>query len=155
MIQYHGTSKTIADNLISGNIKVDVGGGELGKGFYTGNLLYKAFSRAHRYGKKNMAVVEFIFNDDDFLSYDINYLSFIASYLKYVEIAKKGKKEELFFNKDIIFASVVGDRTIIPYWEWKIKKLHKIVPCFSQIKFESNKAEKYLNSNKIIKKLHL
>ena len=35
MEQYHGTNNTSANLISSGNINVNVGGGELGKGFYT------------------------------------------------------------------------------------------------------------------------
>ena len=52
MEQYHGTDKKNALDIINGKLSVSKGGGELGQGFYAGDINYEAHNWAwHKYGK--------------------------------------------------------------------------------------------------------
>jgi hypothetical protein len=42
MEQYHGANKHFSNDIATGNIDVNRGGGELGEGFYTGDLAHTA-----------------------------------------------------------------------------------------------------------------
>ena len=58
LITYHGTSESVADDLVVGNVQISRGGGELGKGFYLGTQLHVAKAWAKQM-HNSQAVVEF------------------------------------------------------------------------------------------------
>lgn len=125
---YHGTSKKDAQQII---LKIDTskGGGELGKGFYVGDLLHRACAWAWHKHKEDFNVVSFDINDNEFLEQDIVVLdakeaSNLRSWLR-----KKNKQRTWEKGVAAIWAPVVGNR----------------IPNFNQIKFEEN-GEVFINS---------
>ena len=63
---YHGSSPAIIQNILTHGISVNCGGGELGKGFYTGEHLHEAKAWAyHKTKSKKQNVIEFEQNDED------------------------------------------------------------------------------------------
>lgn len=134
MIMYHGTSETDAQQIIS-NVDTSKGGGELGKGFYVGDLLHRACAWAwHKY-KKDFKVVSFDINDNEFLEQDIVVLDAKEAGNLRSWLRKKNKKRTWEKGVAAIWAPVVGNR----------------IPNFNQIKFEKN-GELFINSrcNKVI-----
>ena len=60
MNSYHGTDSATASSISNGGVDVTLGGGELGRGFYTGEHLHEAKAWAfHRHGEKKNNVVKF------------------------------------------------------------------------------------------------
>lgn len=62
IISYHGCRQEDLDKLIAGQIEVSLGGGELGRGFYTTLSLYLAKEWVwHKY--KSLTVLEIAISD--------------------------------------------------------------------------------------------
>jgi hypothetical protein len=137
MEQYHGTNKNFAINIATGRIDVNRGGGELGKGFYTGDLAHLAFALAwHNYGK-DKAVVTFSIGDDDFLNLSPHCLSFSATSKLRKKIKMRRETRTFILNVNAIWAPVVG------------KRLNN----FNQIKYESQVSEDFMNSSLVVKSI--
>ena len=136
---YNGTDKKAAASIVAGNIRVDLGGGELGRGLYVGNLSYMAFNwAAIIHGKKNKAVVEFDINDQDLDNNNtVKNLNRQEATNKRSEIKRLNKTRIYLFNHDIIKAPIVGVD----------------VDNFNQMTLESKKAENYINNN-VTKKIY-
>lgn len=138
MDSYHGTSINIAIELTNGKVDVSSGGGELGKGFYTGTFLHEAKAWAfQRYGDKKKNVVHFLTLDTD-----IDVLKYIilennlANYYCY-KIKTSSQTRTYLFYLDMVWAPIVGSAR----------------PKGDQYKWESKRAECLLNSNKTNKKV--
>jgi len=137
MTQYHGTSKSHAEQIIK-QVDVDLGGGELGKGFYTGDFKWAAVRWAfHKYGTQGGCVVEIEFGEDEFCKKDI-YLLSKSEAIEWREKIKQRKKQRTFsFGKDVVWAPIVGT--------------YKDVG--DQMKWESTQAEEFLNDPQFTKKV--
>jgi hypothetical protein len=69
IISYHGCRQEDLAKLIAGQIDVSLGGGELGRGFYTTLSFYTAKEWAwHKY--KSLTVLEIAISDQDFYDLD-------------------------------------------------------------------------------------
>ena len=135
MEQYHGTNSQNAINISNGQVNVNLGGGELGKGFYTGDLSFEAFNWAwHQYGQ-DKAVVKFTIDDNDFLNLNPICPDIRETHWYRRMIRNKGETRTFLFNVNAIWAPVVG------------KQFYN----FNQIKFESNNAENLINGTAVIK----
>lgn len=53
LIYYHGTTKNAIDAILKNGIDISKGCGELGKGFYVGSSLWRAYSWAWHKSQKN------------------------------------------------------------------------------------------------------
>jgi len=135
MEQYHGTNRKIAQEIFDGNIDVKIGGGELGRGFYTGDLLYEACNWAWHKHQKEKAVVKFTVDDSEFLELKPLCLDGNEATEKRREIKNKNLTRSYIFKRNAVWSPVVG----------------KERSNFSQIKYESELSEKYLNSNQVLK----
>lgn len=125
---YHGTNEQALTQLEAGGIDVTRGGGELGMGFYCGDLLYRAKAWAiQRHKSKKVLVIEV--DDDDFLSLDLEFLVKSNAILIRDSIKSSHTTRTYVFQKDAVWSPVVG----IP------------VDDFDQVKWESSKAQSYLN----------
>ena len=135
--QYHGTNSKTATNITNGLIDRNLGGGELGKGFYTGNLLFEAIAWAwHKY-KKDNAVAIFSIEDTDFLKLDPLCLDKPTT-IRYRNLIRCKDETKIFeFNKNAVWAPIVG----------------KEAYNFTQIKFESKQAEDLINGKTVIKEI--
>jgi hypothetical protein len=138
MTSYHGTSIQIAVVLQNGKIDVNKGGGELGKGFYTGEHLWEAKAWAeNRYNEKRNNVVEFDHNDNDIEKLDYKIIDQGSACLHKYNIKRTSQTRSYTFGFDMIWAPIVGsDRANGDQYKW-----------------ESINSQNYLNSTKVIKKL--
>jgi hypothetical protein len=134
---YHGTNVSNANEITNGNISTDFGGGELGKGFYIGDLPHEAFSWAwHKY-KTDICVVKFIIEDDEVLNQNPLCLNYEETCVRRNLIRAERTTRTFIFNRNIIWAPVVG----------------RNIPNFSQLKIESKSAENLINSDIVIKSI--
>jgi hypothetical protein len=141
---YHGTTKAFAEDIVKGNIKVCKGGGEIGQGFYMGNYFDKAKSWAYHVNKTpsdkvkkvpKRAVVKF--NVEPYISFQLERISWKRGMKVYEDLKSKERQRTHTFNKDLLFSKVFG------------KPDYK----FFQLKWESDDAEKLLNSHRVTRKI--
>lgn len=135
MKQYHGTNKTAAILISTGQIDVNIGGGELGKGFYTGDLIHRAFNWAYHKSQQDGAVVVFNFSDEDFLGLNPLCLESLMTHRYRRYIRDNGSTRTFKFNENVVWAPVVG----------------REYNNFNQIKFESIIAQDFLNAENVTK----
>ncbi|CAN1545663.1 hypothetical protein MCEGE10_01949 [Flavobacteriaceae bacterium] len=134
---YHGTNINNANEITSGNISTDFGGGELGKGFYIGDLPHEAFSWAWHQYKTDKCVVKLIIEDNDVLNQNPLCLNYEETCVNRNRIRAERTTRTFIFKRNIIWAPVVG----------------KNIPNFSQLKIESKLAENLVNSDAVIKSI--
>lgn len=132
---YHGTSEVHANTLVEGKVDTNLGGGELGQGFYLGTALHVAKAWAMQMHNSE-SVVEFQFDDDEFWSFDIESLTQIQA-IEYRSIIRaKGLTRTYKFSKDIVWGPIVGGPKIYS----------------DQHKWESKDGETFLNGNKVLRR---
>lgn len=131
---YHGTSATDASTICGGGIDVSVGGGELGRGFYTGEFLHEARTWAfHRNPAGRPLVVELTLEDADFFAMDPLCLTAAQAVAYRNNIRSNDSTRTYLFDEDIVWSQIVGtDR----------------IKC-DQYKWESNDAEDFLNGSSV------
>lgn len=132
MKRYHGTRKDFAETICGNNIDMTRGGGELGQGFYVGNLAHKAYSWAWHKHKKEFSVIEFDMDRAEFNKLDTLYLSRESARRKRWFIRTIRKSRNFLFGYDAVWSPVVGRETT----------------NFHQTKFESDKAKTFLCNTK-------
>jgi hypothetical protein len=138
MLSYHGTLELDGNTIISGAISVKAGGGELGEGFYLGDMAHEAFAWAKKKGaryNKPYSVVKFEMSEIDFFCFNI--LVFerdIAHYWKR-RIKYRGATQSYNFGADIVWSPIVGGN----------------IEGAEQYKWESIVAETYLNGSSVLR----
>jgi len=136
MISFHGTSSKIATALSGGKVNVTLGGGELGRGFYTGEHLYLAKAWAfHQTGDKVKNVVEFLKPDVAVEALSLELLGHGPAALKRRELRNKGTTQTHIFGVDLVWAPIVGNDRV----------------SGDQFKWESNAAELLLNGSTCVR----
>lgn len=138
---YHGTTKDSAEKILK-KVDVKLGGGELGRGFYLGGTSYLAYSWARQKAQalsEEATIIIFDVPEDviDVLctkSYSLTESRRICAYIK-----KKNRQRDYLIGSDLVWAYIAGSS--------KISEAQ-------QFKFESSKAETYLNTHKLSKKKH-
>ena len=133
MKRYHGTDEDSVQLIMGGRIDVERGGGELGQGFYVGNLAHQAFAWAYRKGKRfgrGYGVIQF--NIDDRAFYLLQRLNLKRSQAaaKRLQMRNEGIQRTYIFGVDAVIAPIVGRRYI---------------PNFTQIKFEGDNGQDFIN----------
>lgn len=135
MITYHGTSDNFANELIAGKIEVDLGSGELGQGFYLGDMLHVAKAWAmNKYGSE--AVVEVSMAEDDFYNFKVICLNHAEAKELRIEIKKLSRTKIHKLGGDIVWAPIVGGSQVYG----------------DQHKWESTHGETFLNSNNVARR---
>ena len=138
MDTYHGTSETNAAVIAAGKVDSTLGGGELGRGFYTGEHLYEAKAWAfHQSGDKRKNVVLFSTPDNKIELLSIKILDICSASLMRYKIRSKNQTRTFRFNLDFIWAPIVGSERA----------------SGDQYKWESSKAEALLNHLKTIRSI--
>lgn len=135
MRRYHGTDDISAQQILDDNINVARGGGELGQGFYVGNLAHQAATWAYHKGRRlntGYKVISFEIIETDFYSLHRKYLSKQEATLARQRLRKKKEQRIYKFGADAIIAPVVG----------------KYIPNFTQIKFEGQSGENFINATR-------
>lgn len=128
---YHGTKKEFSQLVISTPNAIDrtKGGGELGMGFYTGDdLALAAIFAKGKYGNNNASVIEFDIDKIEFAKLNIILVKDRTTvFSSWKKIIKSKKRHLHLYNADVVLA---------PFATIEICK---------QYKFESEKAEKFIN----------
>lgn len=135
MEQFHGTNNQTALSISMGNIDVTSGGGEFGRGFYTGDLAYEAFAWAWHQYKSDKSVVKIIIDDDSFLNLEPYCLDLATAINWRRKIRNNNKTRSFLFNVNAVWGPVVG------------RNCYR----FSQIKYESDESAVLLNSTEVTK----
>ena len=133
---YHGTTLHSAKIIVKGGVDTNIGGGELGRGFYVGSRAYVAFARAWHtaYKKDNTPqVVEFTIPKIQTLTLNYTEWNRKKALYKWRIMMKKGENRTKIFGYDIIKAPLLGGG----YWG-----------CM-QLKFEGKIGQAIIN-NKIL-----
>lgn len=134
MKRYHGTDENSAQQIMRNNINVRQGGGELGQGFYVGNLAHQAFAWAYHKGKRfggRYDVIQFNIDDRTFCQLRRLYLTRPQASYERQQMRDVGLQRTYEFGVDAVIAPVVGGRYI---------------PNFMQIKFEGDIGKVFINS---------
>ena len=135
MVYYHGTDE-MSLSLIEQEAKIDCGRGELGRGFYVGSSLWRAFSwawhKANKKGTKSYGVISYEINENKFCNLSILCLNRQSTERKYAWLKKLNLSKRWYSNHDAIWAPLVGGG---------IKDVY-------QIKFQSKKGEEFINQQK-------
>lgn len=134
MKRYHGTDKDSAEQIMRNNINVRQGGGELGQGFYVGNLAHQAFAWAYHKGERfggRYGVIQLNIDDRAFYLLQRLYLKRSQAAAKRLQMRDEGAQRTYIFGVDAVIAPVVGGRYI---------------PNFTQIKFEGDIGKVFINS---------
>ena len=132
LICYHGCTKHVIKKLLSGEIDISLGGGELGRGFYsTLNLWVAKRWTWYKYQSKTVLKLEIL--DEHFFELDVRFLTDDEAIKYRKSIKYLGETRTYLFNKDIVWSPIVGDQMVGKKEE--------------QIKWESKKAEQLLNSD--------
>lgn len=132
MLMYHGSDENSVQNLIQGNIDVTMGGGEIGQGFYLGDMLHVAKTWAMNKHNSN-SVLQIEVEDNDLLSLDPLTLTYEQARKKRSSIRKENKQRTYIFDRNVVWAPIVGTE--------KIKA--------DQFKWESADSQNLLNSNRV------
>ncbi len=136
MITYHGTSPVFAKSIVGPptNVDVTIGGGELGRGFYTGeNVALAAAWAKGRYHKKGV-VIKLDMQDDEFIKLNIKTINNRRILNRLWKRLQRNREEyDFLFNFDVICAPFA------------------LIDFSYQYKFESNNAQTKLNNNKATK----
>lgn len=132
---YHGTKKVNATKIIGNpnNIDVDLGSGELGKGFYTGESVSIAASWANlRFKNEEPCVLEFEKDEKKLLRLKVHHIKTRKEINElHKNLKRTNQRSNHVFNTDYVIA---------PF---------ESIDSSLQYKFESNKAETFLNNIKI------
>lgn len=132
MRRFHGTDDIAAQDILNVGIDVTRGGGELGQGFYVGNLAHQAATWAYHKGRRKCCgykVIQFDIVDVDFDKLNRKYIDgeTARNLRKSLQMIKK--QREYTYGTDAVIAPVVG----------------RYIPNFTQIKFEGEKGQTFIN----------
>ena len=113
MESYHGTSTVNATSLTSGSIDVTLGGGELGRGFYSGGHLHEAKAWAfHTSGDKTSNVVKLTTEDELVEALDLKLMDTGSAGLARYRIRTAAETRTFLFGHDMIWAPIVGSEKV-------------------------------------------
>lgn len=133
---YHGAKLEALNEIKAGKVDVTIGGGELGRGFYCGDLLHRA--KTWSFNKhKCFKVAKIEFEDDDFLNLQPLLLNKSEATEFREQIKQKGETRTYLFNENAVWSPVVG----LPSDD------------FNQIKWETDVSEKFLNGENVLREI--
>ena len=134
---YHGTDKSTAQTLLNGVVDVSKGGGELGMGFYVGELLWVAKSWAANRNRLNSAVVKWNISDTDYFVLEPHVLTRTEALAHRKDIRTTGTTRTYKFNVNVVWSPIVGSTRVDA----------------DQHKFEGQVAQNFLNGTKVSRSL--
>jgi hypothetical protein len=106
--KYHGTSKQIAKVLQQGKIDHTLGGGELGQGFYLGNVLWVAKAWAHHRHGNDSSVLKVDVPDPNFNALSIELLSRTEALMLRKDIKANNATRTYKHGFDVLWSPIVG-----------------------------------------------
>ena len=130
MDYFHGTEGQYAKAISQHKIDVSKGKGELGKGFYVGNQMHRAFAWAYHKDPVDYKVVEFTIDSESLLKLDICFLDRQYAEEQWEIMKSKGPEATEKYHHDAIWSSILGGN----------------IDNMNQIKFESKKGESFINT---------
>jgi hypothetical protein len=138
MDTYHGSSKAAVSKIASGKVDVTLGGGGLGRGFYTGQYLHEAKAWAfQRSGDRQKNVVRFSTPDAQVEALAFVVLDYSAAARRRYRIKESGRTRTYLFKEDFVWAPIVGSARV----------------SGDQFKWESKAAETLLNGTKTVRQI--
>jgi len=136
---YHGGANASAQQIVASNIDTQLGGGELGQGFYVGNYGHVASAWARHVAKgKDPTVVELKVANFRESNLQKRELSWLRAKEILIMITKANVRRTHVLGFDVVAGPIVG-------------KNFKDTP--TQLKWEGNKSATFLNSVNINKKI--
>ena len=134
LIYYHGTDGKSAQSILQSGANIDYGSGELGKGFYIGSSIWRAFSWAWHKAKEKKSsdygVIEYHVNEEDFLQLKVLCKNRQSVESTFAYLRQTNQEKSKVFGNDAIWGPLVGKNIKDTY----------------QIKFESPKGKEFINS---------
>jgi hypothetical protein len=134
MIVFHGTSRLSALSIVGPPPSVDVtrGGGELGRGFYTGENISLAASLAKGRFSSNGVVIQFDIDNSEYIKLNIR----IINRRRYVfhhwrSLIRRSLANIYLFNCDVVCAPIA------------------VIDFSYQYKFESRLAQDTINNHSV------
>jgi len=129
MISYHGTSSAIAARLVPGRIDVSLGGGELGRGFYSGQFLHEAKTWAfHKFRGTRGNVLQLDTPDDSVEILNLDILDTRTASLRRSAIRRTSQTRTFLFNRDLIWAPIVGsERVAGDQYKWEARPAQELL----------------------------
>lgn len=106
--KYHGTSTKIASDLQLGKVDHKLGGGELGQGFYLGDLLWVAKAWAHNRHGNESSVLKVDVPDPSFNALSIELLSRTDALALSKEIKARNATRTHVHGVDVLWSPIVG-----------------------------------------------
>ena len=139
MMLFHGTTENHANIIVNPtgpphNVDVTIGGGELGRGFYTGESIWHAAKWARGVGKKsggNHKVIEITLNNRNVMALNIFPLNYARVRQTNLFIKLNNLQNSFLFGADLITGPIV------------------IYPNVNQQKFESSLAQSVINNSRM------
>ena len=121
MRSYHGTSTLHAQRIGAGNVDVTLGGGEIGRGFYTGQHIFEAKAWAYQTTKSmQQNVVEFDTPDADVEAMRLKLLTYSRAYAVRLLLKQRGQTRTYVFDFDMVWAPIVGSaRATGDQYKWE------------------------------------
>ncbi len=137
LIYYHGTTKNAIDAILKNGIDISKGCGELGKGFYVGSSLWRAYSWAWHKSQKNgiakdYGVIEFQLDEVQLNKLNILCKNTRSTISTYNGLKQCDTTQYWISNHDAIWAPIVG----------------KNIKNVFQIKFESEHGKQFIQQQK-------
>ena len=133
---YHGSNADSIRTIYANGASIDFGKGELGKGYYIGSSMWRAFSwawlKVSQGQSSSYGVIEYQFNENDFHQLDILCLNRRSAERTYDVLQKNNRQKTWTSDHDAIWAPIVGKNVKDSY----------------QIKFESKMGENFINQQK-------
>ena len=139
---YHGSTPGAIDTIHSGNIDWTLGGGELGRGFYTTPDIWVASKASWNCDKEeDVTVVELVVANVDYVRlhqevFDLHYAQLEREKIK--KLQGNGPREYTYCFFDVIQSPIVGKE------RYNINLQHK---------WQSDRAQDLLNSNKVTRSI--
>lgn len=134
---FHGTKAATAKSLMAGNVDVSQGGGELGRGFYTGDYLWVAKAWAANRYKKDAAVVKFEIPDTEYFALEPLLLSRTDALKCRNDIKAALATRTYTFKVHVVWSPIVGTTRVDA----------------DQHKFEDIKSQRLLNGSVVPRSL--
>lgn len=136
---YHGGSLSSIQRIADSQISTELGGGELGQGFYVGNYGHVASAWARHVAKNEKPSVVAL-NVDGFLDASLTKreLSWLRAKEVMLEVAKTGARRTHRLAVDVVAAPIVG---------------RNFIDTPSQLKWEGKRSEVFLNSENVGKNI--
>lgn len=130
---YHGSDINSIKLIRTKGADVSLGCGELGRGFYVGSSLWRAFSWAWIKSKRQKCgVIEYQIDEATFLTLVLLCKNRDSTHVTYNNLKSSGNEKTWVSNHDAIWAPIVGKNVQDAY----------------QIKFESVIGEYFINQQK-------